>query len=313
MPTPVYLFTGFLDSGKTTLIKDTLQDEQFMQGVERTLILCLEEGEEEYPKDFLEEHSTFVEYIDDVESLNEEKMRELDTIYHPSQVFIEYNGSIKVSDNLIAHMPDFWPLVEVLTTIDASTFASYIGNMRGMLFEQLKYSDVVICNRCTEDTSASLLRGNIKAINKRAQIYYEGNFGEPVELKAGTLPFDKKASVIDISDDDYGLWYMNAADHPDDYENKTVILRGAYAESLPNHPNSIILGRRAMVCCTADTSLCGITVTGVKTKELNLNMWYEIEGKLKTVPIHDGGKTLVLYATRMCEYKAPADEYVYFS
>ena len=313
MATPVYLFTGFLDSGKTTLIKDTLQDTQFMQGVDRTLILCLEEGEEEYPQDFLDAHSTFVEYIENVEDLTPKKMREFDTIYHPSQVFIEYNGSIPVSENIIAHMPDFWPLVEVLTTIDASTFASYIGNMRGMLFEQLKYSDVVICNRCTEDTSASLLRGNIKAINKRCQIYYEGKFGEPVQLAAGVLPFDKKAAVIDITDDDYGLWYMDAADHPDDYEGKTVILRGAYAESLPNYHNSIILGRRAMVCCTADTSLCGITVTGVKAAELKLNKWYEVEGKLKTVPIEGGGKTLVLYASRMCEYTAPDDEYVYFS
>ena len=313
MPTPVYLFTGFLDSGKTTLIKDTLQDLQFMQGVDRTLILCLEEGDVEYTKDFIERHNTFVEYIDDVNSLTEERMKELDTIYHPSQVFIEYNGSIAVSENIISHMPDFWPLVEVLTTIDASTFASYINNMRGMLFEQLKYSDVVICNRCTEDTSASLLRGNIKAINKRAQIYYEGNFGEPVQLKAGSLPFDKNASVIDINDDDYGLWYMDAADHPDDYEGKTVILRGAYSESLPKYPKSMILGRRAMVCCTADTSLCGITVTGVKANELKLNAWYEVEGTLKTVPIQGGGKTLVLYATRIQEYKAPEDEYVYFS
>ena len=71
MATPVYLFTGFLDSGKTTLIKDTLQDTQFMQGVDRTLILCLEEGEEEYPQDFLDAHSTFVEYIENVEDLKE--------------------------------------------------------------------------------------------------------------------------------------------------------------------------------------------------------------------------------------------------
>ena len=106
---------------------------------------------------------------------------------------------------------------------------------------------------------------------------------------------------------------MDAADHPDDYEGKTVILRGAYAESLPNYHNSIILGRRAMVCCTADTSLCGITVTGVKAAELKLNKWYEVEGKLKTVPIEGGGKTLVLYASRMCEYTTPDDEYVYFS
>ena len=43
MAAPVYLFTGFLDSGKTTLIKDTMNDEQFMEGAGRTLILCFEQ------------------------------------------------------------------------------------------------------------------------------------------------------------------------------------------------------------------------------------------------------------------------------
>ena len=36
MPAPVYLITGFLDSGKTTLIKSTLDDPQFMTGVKST-------------------------------------------------------------------------------------------------------------------------------------------------------------------------------------------------------------------------------------------------------------------------------------
>ena len=48
MAAPVYLFTGFLDSGKTTLIKDTMNDEQFMEGAGRTLILCFEQGETGY-------------------------------------------------------------------------------------------------------------------------------------------------------------------------------------------------------------------------------------------------------------------------
>ena len=59
MATPVYLFTGFLDSGKTTLIKDTLSDPNFMEGVSRTLIVCFEQGEEEYEEDWLNDHHAF--------------------------------------------------------------------------------------------------------------------------------------------------------------------------------------------------------------------------------------------------------------
>ena len=46
---PVYAFTGFLDSGKTKFIQETLEDERFNAG-ERTLLLVFEEGEEEYER-----------------------------------------------------------------------------------------------------------------------------------------------------------------------------------------------------------------------------------------------------------------------
>ena len=49
MEIPVYLFTGFLESGKTTFIQETLEDSGFNMG-ERTLLLLCEEGEEEYHK-----------------------------------------------------------------------------------------------------------------------------------------------------------------------------------------------------------------------------------------------------------------------
>lgn len=313
MASPVYLFTGFLDSGKTTLIKETLSDPSFMEGVSRTLIISFEQGEVEYDKPFLESHNAFVEYMDSADELTPERMRELDTVYHPSQVFIEWNGTQPVSETLLEHMPEFWPLVQILTTVDATTFEIYINAMRQMLFEQLRWSDTVIVNRCTEDTNGMSLRGNIKAINRRAQIYYEGNFGEQVTLKSGILPFDINAPVLDIKDDDYGLWYMDAVENPDKYDGKEIILRGMYAQDIPGYKQTFIMGRRAMVCCAQDTSLCGLTVTGVKIWEMEKGDWVEVQGHLKTVPLDNGGKTVVLYAERVARYEAPADEYVYFS
>ncbi len=313
MPSPVYLFTGFLDSGKTTLIKETMDDANFMEDVERTLILCFEEGETEYDEAWRDAHNAFVEYFENISDFTPERMQELDTIYHPSQIFIEWNGSEPVSETLLSAMPGFWPLVEILTTVDATTFESFINNMRGIMFEQLRYSDVVIVNRCTPDTNGRMLRGNIKAINRRAQIYYEGKFGEQVVLKSGTLPFDVNAPVIDIKDDDYGLWYMDCMENPEKYFDKKIILRGTFAERIPNYTKSFILGRQAMVCCSADTSLCGITVTGVKVEQLKIGDWVEVEGTLRPVEMENGGKTVVLYAERVQFYHPLEDPYVYFS
>ena len=41
--TPVYLFLGFLESGKTKFIQETLEDQRFDTG-ENTLLLVMEEG-----------------------------------------------------------------------------------------------------------------------------------------------------------------------------------------------------------------------------------------------------------------------------
>ena len=54
-PTPVYICTGFLDSGKTLLVKDTLMEQEWIEPGLTLLILC-EEGEEEYSKEYLEEN-----------------------------------------------------------------------------------------------------------------------------------------------------------------------------------------------------------------------------------------------------------------
>ncbi len=314
MPTPVYLFTGFLDSGKTSLLMDTLDDPQFMESKPRTLILCFEQGETEYSEEFLDAHSAFIEFFDSALDLTPARMRELDTIYHPNQVFIEFNGSEKIPDSLLKDMPDFWPLVEVLSTVDATTFQLYVQNMRGMMFEQLRYSDVIIINRCSPDMSPRMMRGTLKAINRKCEIYYEGNFGEPVAFKEGTLPFDLNAEVIDISDDDYGIWYMDALDDPMKYDGREICLRGKYAEKMEEKfKQSFILGRRAMVCCEQDTSLCGITVTGVKIHELTFGEWVKVQGKIKVMDGPQGQKGMILYADHIWKYNGPENEYVSFS
>ena len=56
---PAYLVWGFLESGKSTLIKETLSQDYFNDG-EKTMILTFEEGEVEYDKEMLEKTNSFV-------------------------------------------------------------------------------------------------------------------------------------------------------------------------------------------------------------------------------------------------------------
>ena len=63
MELPIYLFTGFLEAGKTKFIQETLEDSRFNAG-ERTLLLLCEEGIEEYDASRFSGKNVFVEIIE---------------------------------------------------------------------------------------------------------------------------------------------------------------------------------------------------------------------------------------------------------
>ena len=85
---PVYLVAGFLDAGKTNFINGILEDGFARQ--DPTLLLCCEEGEEEYEKNALDNVTVIT--IEDEEDLKCSYLKELEKEYHPKQVLIEYNG-----------------------------------------------------------------------------------------------------------------------------------------------------------------------------------------------------------------------------
>ncbi|MFQ9800737.1 MAG: hypothetical protein ACLR23_19440 [Clostridia bacterium] len=65
---PVYLFTGFLEAGKTKFIQGTLSDPRFNEG-ERTLLLLCEEGEEEYDSTLPYMESIWIETLENESDL----------------------------------------------------------------------------------------------------------------------------------------------------------------------------------------------------------------------------------------------------
>ena len=73
MEIPVYMFVGFLESGKTTFIQDTLCDKRFNSG-EKTLLLLCEEGEEEYDPSKFYGKNVKIETIDSEEDLTRENL-----------------------------------------------------------------------------------------------------------------------------------------------------------------------------------------------------------------------------------------------
>lgn len=312
-PVLVYMFTGFLDSGKTSLIRNTCMDPDFMADCTSNVIISLEEGEVEYGEDWLKAYKSHLVQLDSYKDLTYAKLKEIDETYHPSQVMLEFNGTESVTEFLQGPFLEHWHLVQVITTIETPTFMNYVANMRSIMFEQVRYSDLVVFNRCKASQKKSGLRGNIKAMNRAAQIVYLDYNNGVLELNDDDLPYDLNAPVVDIPDDDYGFWYMDCAEQPWKYSDKTFRIRGKVGEILKTSTNSIILGRRAMVCCEQDTSMCGITVTGLYVADLAVGDWIEVEGQLKVFETDEGQNAGVLYATSAKAIDPLKDEYVYFN
>ena len=282
MAIPVYIFCGFLESGKTTLIQTTLKDEGFNEG-EKTLLLVFEEGIEEYDSKFMKETNTDVEYFDDLSQLNTDILRELDNKYTPDRVMVEFNGTWNIDDFLDIEMPLDWIVVQILSTIDASTFTNYINNMRTFMFNVINPADVIVFNRCDEDTKKAYLRTNVKSINKGAQIIYEMKDGTISPMTDEEMPFDLRADVIEINDDDYGLWYMDALDNARKYDGKTVVIQGRVMRRMEDPDDIYVIGRKAMVCCAEDTQLIGYMVKSKHAEQMVDGDWLQLKAKMHVV------------------------------
>ena len=147
MEIPVYLFTGFLESGKTKFIQETLEDERFKTG-EKTLIIVCEEGEEEYDESrFAEKNVAFVN-VDSADVLTPQKFAAWEMKYKPQRVLIEYNGMwlLKV---LFDAMPENWLIYQEITFADSRNYQFYNANMRNLVVDKLNSCELVVFNRWT--------------------------------------------------------------------------------------------------------------------------------------------------------------------
>ena len=214
MKTRIYLFTGFLDSGKTTFINDTITSTDFCEG-EKSLLIVSEQGEVGYNQEEIETLNCDIVYVTNEDQWTYEYFEDLRNKYNPTQVLIELNGMFNVNRLLACSLPDGWEVVQVLTTINAQTFSLYIQNMRSLLFQHVVHTDLLIFNRIDNSIKKSFLRNNIKAINSTCQIIYEKDDGTVNTLDDDELPFDISGDELIVLDHDFGIFCMDALDHPD--------------------------------------------------------------------------------------------------
>ncbi len=309
---PVYLFTGFMDSGKTTLIKETLVENGFAeQG--KSLIICCEDGDVEYDAAELDKIKTKVVMVEKEEDFTAEFLNNLNLSYLPDQVFIEYNGTWGMDVLMEMDLPKGWVIVQSLATVDATTFEMYLQNMRAMIMEQLFQADVVIFNRCDDSTDKGKFRRNVKTLNRKAQLVYERADGT-LDEREEELPFDITADELDISDADYAIWYMDCMDNPKKYEGKKVKFLALVYNPDKLKKGVFVPGRFAMTCCVEDVTFIGFKCKYPDEDKIPHKSWITITAEVHIEFAKEyKGKGPVLYPVSIEPAEKPEDELVYFS
>lgn len=309
---PIYLITGFLEGGKTEFINFTMSQEYFNDGSKTLLIVC-EEGEEEYEPAALAKLHTVMVAVENESDLTPEFLKEMKKKYRPERIIIEYNGMWRMSTITQMKLPYGFELYQIIDVIDASTFQLYLNNMKSLVIDMVTLADMIIFNRCTSDMPLSMFKRSIRAVNRQGEVIFENANGEMEEFE-DELPFDTEAPIIDIQDDDFGIWYVDALDHSDRYDGKIVRFK-ARAVRTPGFPKgSFLPGRNAMTCCAEDVAFIGFLCYYDHVTDIKSRQWVTVTARVRwqyCEAYKDEGP--VLYAANLEQAEPAVNDVVYFN
>lgn len=280
MKLPVYLFTGFLEGGKTSIIQESLNDKKFNSG-EKTLVLMCEEGVEELDPSCFWGKNVSIQLLNHEEELTRSYLESLTKNKRLDRIIIEYNG-MWMLETLYQAFPQDWEIYQNMMFADASTFLSYNQNMRQLTVDKLRDAEMVVLNRTPDDIDKEQIHKVIRGTTRRAAIVYDYPDGH-VEYDdiEDPLPFDIEAPIIEIADEDYAIWYRDLSENMKAYDGKIVKFKGIVATDprLPKH--SVVIGRHVMTCCEADIQYSGLVASFSTPQKLKTRDWVTLKGKIK--------------------------------
>lgn len=276
---PIFLFTGFLDAGKTKFIQETLENKEFTEG-RRTLLLICEEGEEEYDPSRFADPNVFCETVENEEDFTGALLLSLVSKHRANQIMLEYNGMWSL-DTLYQNLPDPLAVAQEFAFFDSTTILTYNANMRTQTVDKLRSCDLAIFNRVPKGSDIMPFHKLVRGISRTADIVYDHSDGtiERDEI-VDPLPFDKKAPIIEIADTDYALWYRDMGENLADYSGKTVKFRAQIRRDPRLSDNEMLAGREIMACCAADTAYSGLVCEYAGASFYHPGEWLMVTAKI---------------------------------
>ena len=310
---PVYLFVGFLESGKTKFIQETFEDPNFDSG-DKTLLLVCEEGEEEYNEKKFAFPGVTLYNLEDKAELNPQNLAKLAREADAGRVVIEYNGMWMLQD-LANNLPENWIVYQCIATADGTTALTYArdNSMRALMLDKIARSELIVFNRAeavNNDAARQELHKLVRQASRKCDIAYEFKDGSVAyDDIPDPLPFDINAPVIQIKDEDYALWYRDVTEEPEKYVGKTVCFKAQVAMLRRQKEGMFAPGRFVMTCCVEDIQFCGIPCRYADSKSLASRAWVQVTAKVSAEkhPLYKGDVGPVLTAIEVVKDVPAAD------
>lgn len=278
--TPVYLVCGFLESGKTTFIRDTLRDPKFCSG-EKVLVIACEEGEEELDPSEFGGSDVFYESVDKAEDMSPELFIKMQKKHGATKILIEYNGMWQLSQ-LYNAAPENWIIGQQILFFDAASFISYNANMRSLVVDKIQTSDMIVFNRITDDMDVMEFHKIVRGLSRQCAIIYEKTNGDiSYDEIEDPLPYDMSADVVEIADRDYAIFYRDLCEKMADYDGKTVKFKAIVAKQASLGTGWMFVGRHVMTCCAEDIRYSAMVCKWPKSDSFENYDWVSVQGKIQ--------------------------------
>ena len=279
MQIPVYVFTGFIKSGKTKFIQETFEDERFNDGT-RTLLLVCEKGREQYDSSTYPHACVYLEQIEQ-EKVTTEELDALQKKHHAKRVVVELNGMQLVGD-FYQKMPQEWVIAQEVMFADSTTIQAFNANLRNLVVDKLSGCEMVVFNRVKKGADTMPLHKLARAVNRRVDIVYDFTDGSTAfdEIE-DPLPFDINAPVITIADEDYALFYRDLTEEQEKYSGKTVEFRGVVARNEKMKKGTFAIGRHVMTCCVEDIRYAALVANWPDAETLKSRDWVRIRARIE--------------------------------
>ena len=312
MEIPVYLFTGFLEAGKTSFITETMKDPNFNDGKRKYLIITCEEGEVEYYPDDFGDNVSFASF-DDEQSITVDRLSAMQKRSGADIIIVEYNG-MWMLDRFYNSLPDNWMVYQEVFICDSTTALVYNANMRSLMVDKLTSCEMAVFNRTTPLTEKMELHKIVRGISRKANICYEDTSGDiEFDQFEDPLPYDLNADVIEIKDEDFAIFYRDMTEEFGKYNGKKLRFKGIVAldSSLPGGHYAI--GRHIMTCCADDIAYRGVVAKGMGNMKLQTRDWVIVEGTVaeEFSKIY-GGRGPVLTVKSIVRAEKPTQEVATF-